>query len=163
MIEYQTSSFIIFFNRISKATIKKSSNDTTRKPTIKENDSPPTVSKLFQKSKQLKIPSPLLMTISDLPNKTAINTSSSWSSSSNSDSPKHKKPSKHRSYVDSYDISKGNSTLKTNRSQPRKISNDVKSPAKSKLVLENVRKMIKDQNIQQQNFNHNQQKESARL
>jgi hypothetical protein len=85
------------------------------------------------------------------------NSLSSWSSSTSSDlKSKKKKNSKHRSSVETYDISKESASQKKNISQ-------VKPSGKSKLVLENVRKMMKDQNIQQQHFNNTRQKESARL
>jgi hypothetical protein len=41
--------------------------------------------------------------------------------------------------------------------------NEIKSPAKSKQVLQNVRNMMKDQNIQEQHFNDTQKRESVRL
>ena len=106
-------------------------------------------SKLFRKSKQMKTPSPLPMTINDTPKKARVSPPSSCSSSTKSDLSKQKKRSKDRSHVDSYNVSRATSTQKRNDIQPRKRSNG------SKLVLENVRKMIKDQNLQQ--------KESARL
>jgi hypothetical protein len=97
------------------------------------------------------------MTINDISEENH-HSSSSWSSSSNSDlKQKTKKNSKHRSFVETYDINK------KNISQSKKTSNDIKPSGKSKLVLENVRKMIKDQNIQHQQFDDTRQKESARL
>jgi hypothetical protein len=137
---------------------KSEINYGTQKQTMKEknsSDSRTPASKLFRKSKQLKTPSPLPGIIGDIPKKTRVHKASSCSSSTNSDLPKQKKRSKDRSYVESYDVSRGTSTQKRNGTQPRKRSNGSKSPAKSKLVLENVRKMIKDQN--------SQQKESVRL
>jgi hypothetical protein len=137
---------------------KSEINYGTQKQTMKEknsSDSRTPASKLFRKSKPLKTPSPLPGIIGDIPKKTRDHKASSWSSSTNSDLPKQKKRSKDRSYVESYDVSRGTSTQKRNGTQPRKRSNGSKSPAKSKLVLENVRKMIKDQN--------SQQKESVRL
>ncbi len=108
--------------------------------------------KIFHKSNQLKTPSP----VADIPevkhDKTIVNTSSSWSLSTNSESNRHKKSSKHRSHVESDDL---------NTSQ--KTSGNIKSSAKSKLVLENVKKMINDQNIHQQRYHDTGQKESARL
>jgi hypothetical protein len=165
------------FSRISKATMKKKSDDTkmnygTQKKTMKEKNSSDfraPASKLFRKSKRMKTPSPLPMTIGDVSkethDKTRLNKALSCSSSTNSDLPKQKKRSKDRSYVESYDGSRETSIQKRIGTQPRKPSNGSKSPAKSKLVLENVRKMIKDQNIQQQqqHLNHSQGKESARL
>jgi hypothetical protein len=146
---------------------KKSENNYgTQKQTIKEKNSSdcrtPT-SKLFRKSKHMQTPSPLPMTTSEIPKKTRGKPASSCSSSTNSDLPKQKKRSKDRSFVESYNVSKGTLTQKRNGTQARNRSNETKSPAKSKLVLENVRKMIQDQNIQQQHFNHSQQRESARL
>jgi hypothetical protein len=41
--------------------------------------------------------------------------------------------------------------------------NDIKPSANSKQVLQNVRKMIKDQSIQDQHFNDTRQRESVRL
>ena len=101
-------------------------------------------------------PSPLPMTTCETPKKSRRKPPTSCSSSTNSDSPKQKKRSKDRSFVESYNVSRGTLTqTRTGGTQARKRSNETKSPAKSKLVLENVRKMIKDQN--------SQQKESARL
>ncbi len=113
---------------------------------------------IFHKSNQLKTPSP----VADIPevkhDKTIVNTASSWSLSTNGESNRHKKSSKHRSHVESYDLSQ-----KTNISQHKKTSDNIKSSAKSKLVLENVKKMINDQNIHQQHYHDTRQKESARL
>lgn len=78
---------------------------------------------------------------------------SSWPSSTESDLNKQKKYLEYRLQVEQKKII----------AQTNKISNDIKTSGKSKLVLENVRKMIKDQNIQQQHLNHTQQKESVRL
>jgi len=164
VIDKKKDSSINYFilSRISKVTIKKKAANTeinckkylSSKQTIKENDFRISLSNLFHKSKQLKTPSPLLITFSDIPqdiyDNTIMNTSSSWSSSTNSDSTEYKKNSKHRSCIESYDLRKENIAQKNNIFPSKKLSNEIKSSAKSKLVLENVRKMIKDQNSQQQ-------------
>ncbi|CAF0799480.1 unnamed protein product [Rotaria sp. Silwood1] len=108
--------------------------------------------KFFHKSKQLKTPSPLPMTIDDISednyDKTINNTLSSWSSSTNSDSNQHTSRSKHRSFTESYDVNEQSASQTKNMSPTKKISNDVKSLDKNKLVLVNVRKLIKNQNME---------------
>ena len=158
-------------DRISQRTVKKISDELkVNGETMKEKnsaDSRQPAAKLFGKSKQIKTPSPLPITTNDISEathkKTSVNLPSSSSSSTDSDSLKQKRNSKHRSFVESYNVSREQSIQKTHDPPSRKPSNRNKSPAKSKLVLENVRKMIKDQNVQQQHFNHSQQKESVRL
>lgn len=148
--------------RISKV---KMNRETTKEKNSSDSRQP--AAKLFSKSKKMDTPSPLPITTNDISEgthkKQSMNPPSSSSSSINSDSLKQKRNSKHRSFVESYNISKETSVHKSNDPPSRKPSNGKKSPAKSKLVLENVRKMIKDQNIQQQHFTHSQQKESVRL
>lgn len=157
--------------RISKRTVKKTSDELkVNRATTKEKnavDSRQSAVKLFGKTKHMKTPSPLPITTNDISEathkRTSINLPSNSSTSIDSDSMKQKRNSKHRSFVESYNVSKEYSIQKSNNPPSRKPSNRNKSPAKSKLVLENVRKMIKDQHVQQQHFNHNQQKESVRL
>jgi len=72
-------------------------------------------------------------------------TKSSWSSSS-TNSHSHRRE---KILNESFDLSQETTVEKNNISQCKKLSNDIKPSAKSKLVLENVRKMIKEQNIQQ--------------
>jgi hypothetical protein len=50
-----------------------------------------------------------------------------------------------------------------NKTSQQTKRNDIKPTGKSKQVLQNVRKMIKDQSIQEQHFNDTRQKESVRL
>ncbi|CAF1230492.1 unnamed protein product [Adineta steineri] len=100
------------------------------------------------KSKQVKTPSPLPKTINDIQEENHDKTITHTTLSIDSDSNQHKKNSKHQSCNEIYDLSKEN----------KKTSNDIKSSAKSKVILENVRKMIQDQQC-----NSTRQKESARL
>ena len=51
---------------------------------------------------------------------------------------------------------------KISQAKPAK-RNEIKSSGKSKQVLQNVRKMIKDQNVHEQHFNDTRQRESVRL
>jgi hypothetical protein len=144
------------FYRISKTTNIEINYKTqlSVKPTMKENNSADfriPVSKLFPKSKQLNTTSPLPITAKNIPEKTASNTVSGWSSSTNSDT----HGCEARSWADNFNLSEETTVEKNNISQYKKLSNVIKPSAKSKLVLENVRKMIKEQNIQQ--------KESIRL
>lgn len=59
------------------------------------------------------------------------------------------------------DLSKGKTSQKLQLQQTKR--NDIKPTGRSKQVLQNVRKMIKDQNIQEQQFNVTRHKESIRL
>jgi hypothetical protein len=55
-----------------------------------------------------------------------------------------------------------NKTSEQQKKQQTKL-NEIKPSAKSKQVLQNVRKMIKDQSIQEQHFKGTRQRESVRL
>lgn len=117
--------------RKPKGTVAAKKIETVKAPATNVNtQSRASLSKLFAKSKHAGTPSP---------------PPSHWSISTYSGS-------KHASRVDSYDVSKEHSAPKTNVRERKKPA------AKSKVVLENVRKMIEDQHVQQQ-----RQKESARL
>ncbi|CAF1143429.1 unnamed protein product [Adineta ricciae] len=85
-------------------------------------------------------------------------------------------PLKHRSCVESFYLGREHVRASSSPSQTKASSravkeerskadrrNQMKSPGKSKQVLQNVRKMIKDQSIQEQHFNDTQQRESVRL
>ncbi|CAF1022772.1 unnamed protein product [Rotaria sordida] len=131
------------------------SDQPTKTKSIKNNDSSYSqisLSKFFHRSEKLKTPSPLPLTIDNISednyDKTINNTLSSWSSSTNSNSNQYKTYSKHRSWIESYDLNEQNILQKKNMSQTKKISNDMKSLDNNKLFLVNVRKDIKDQNIQ---------------
>lgn len=88
----------------------------------------------------MKTPSPLPTVIDDKP---TDRLSLEVSISTDSDSTEQIKHSKHRSCADSYDINK--ETLRKKNTCRRQ-----KPTGKSKVVLENVKKMIQDQNAQQQ-------------
>ena len=129
----------------------------TKTDTMKENRSSYSQSvfdKIFHRSKQSKTSTALPLTVNDISeddlNKMIINLSSSCSSSANVDSNQYEKHSKHRSYTENYDLRKDRMLQIRNVSQFKNISDEMKPPAKSKLVLENIKKMIKNQNIQQQ-------------
>ncbi|CAF2677237.1 unnamed protein product [Rotaria sp. Silwood2] len=88
---------------------------------------------------------------------------------------------KHKSCVESFSLDKEHprqtsTSLRTNTSllkikdnktnsspSQQNKRNDIKPSAKSKQVLQNVRKMINDQSIQEQHFNDTRQRESVRL
>ncbi|CAF1241705.1 unnamed protein product [Adineta steineri] len=136
--------FIRHVGSVRVTTTNITDQETKSKGTIKNNS---TQSSL--KSKQVKTPPPSSITINDIQeenhDKTATHTTLSIDSGSN----QHKKNSKHQSCNESYDLSKENK---------KKPSNDIKSSAKSKVILDNVRKMIQDQQC-----NSTRQRESARL
>ncbi|CAF3530308.1 unnamed protein product [Rotaria socialis] len=110
----------------------------TNPPSNKDNKSScseTSLSKFFHKSKQLKV-SALALAINDVSDdnddKTANNTISSWSSLTYSG------PT-HRPNVQSYDF------VQKNDFETIKISNDINYTERSKLVLDNVKKLLKDQ------------------
>ncbi|CAF0806621.1 unnamed protein product [Adineta ricciae] len=129
----------------SKATLKKNADDQSKEKeaTVKNQSvrSRTSLSKLFIKPKQMRTPSPLPTIVDDKP---ADRSSLEVSISTDSDSTEQIKHSKHRSCADSYDISKEETLQKQNTCRRQKPT------GKSKVILENVRKMIQDQNAQQQ-------------
>jgi len=166
----------VYFLFSRTTTIRKKINETKTNSCAIEQEKKSIDSR--KSKQQQRTPSPVLKTISDIPEEDHVKTrdsstssssssSSSTSTSTNTEQRKMKKnkrkKSKHRSSTNSYDISKEYPASKRSVLPPKTKITDKKSTAKSKLVLENVRKMMKDQNIQDQHFNKTQQKESARL
>lgn len=159
---------LLFFNRITKQTIKNNSYDTDRYGKInlstqkaktqinkdtKSSAVRASLSGIFQISKEHKIPSPIPLTIDyssdENYDETTGSTSSDWSTSTTSYSNSNTKRSKHRSYTETYDLTKQNMSHKKHAVQSKPKINDIQLLDKSKSMSKSVRKTIKDQNIQQ--------------
>lgn len=146
----------------SKKTMTKSDGDTavehqptkaSSKTKKKQVDAPPPVQKLFQKSKTPKTPSPVAISIQplseDKPTNTAHSISSSWPSTTISEPTEPKKGTR---------AVRGTTKRQLDRKQTPK-----RPAGKSRLVLQNVRKMIEDQSSHDPPLHHDRPKESAQL
>ena len=127
----------------------KPSSKTKKKPV----DAPPPVQKLFQKSKTPKTPSPVAISIQplseDKPTNTVPSLSSEWPSTTISEPIEPKKGAR---------AARGTTKRQLNRKQTSK-----RPAGKSRLVLQNVRKMIEDQSSHDPPLQHDRPKESAQL
>ena len=142
--------------RIESLLFRKSKSTATqkKKKTVnKLKDDPPPVSKLFQKSKTPKTPSPIPISIQplseDRPGNTTHSISSEWPSTTISVPIESRKGTR---------TGPSMAKVQLDRKQTPK-----KPAGKSRLVLQNVKKMIEDQSAHDLSSQHDRQKESAQL